>query len=277
MQKLIYILTIGTISLLLFQCKAKKPLLTDVESLEINSKLKADTVVSNLLKNNFEYTNLKAKVRTKFNSREKQNLTFNTFIKMKKDSTIHATISVAGIPIIVALILITPDSLKFLNKKDREYFVGEFSYIKEVLKTDITFNEIQSLLVGNPIRLDSNENNYLIEENNEIYLSSMSQSKMNQRKSANPPSAKWLIKYWVNELYKPGKTLLENDSAATQINIIQADFNKVDGQLFPNRTQAEIITPNDSVFIQLNYQRVKINTDMDYDFVIPSHYTPITP
>ena len=273
LKRIIYISTVSIISILLFQCKAKKPLITDVESLEINSKLKADTIVSSLLRNNFEYIDLKAKVKTKFKSREKRNLAFGTFIKMKKDSSIHATISVAGIPIIVALI--TPDSLKFLNKKDREYFVGGFSYVSEVLKTDISFQEIQNLLVGNPIRLDSTKSNYLIEDNEEIFVSSLSQSQLNQRKTVVPPSAEWLIKYWVNELYKPGKTVLENDSATTQISIFQADFNKVDGQLFPNRTRAEIVTPNDSIFIQLNYQRVKINSGVEYDFSIPSHYTPV--
>ncbi len=274
-KQITYWLTIGLISVLLFQCKAKKPLITDLEVEESTSKLQADTIVSNLLLNNFEFKDLKAKIRTKFKSREKQNLMFGTFIKMKKDESIHATISILNIPIVVALI--TPDSLKFINKKDQEYFVGDFSYVRELLKTDISFEEIQNLLIGNPIRLDSNKSNYLIEENEEVYLSSLSQKQLDKRKKATTLSSDWLVKYWVNELYKPGKTVILNDSAETSITVTQADFKKVDGQQFPNRTVAEIITPKDSIVVQLNYQRVKINSNVDYEFSIPSHYTPITP
>ena len=67
--------------------------------------------------------------------------------------------------------------------------------------------------------------------------------------------------------------MVENDSEKTVIEIIQADYNKVDGQFFPNRTQAEIVTPKDSITIQLNYQRVKINTGVDFEFSIPDHYS----
>jgi hypothetical protein len=260
------------ISLLLFQCKAKKPLIKQLDVEQTNSKLQADTLVSNLLKNNFEFVDLKAKIRTKFKSREKQNLQFGTFIKMKKDSAIHATISILNIPVVVALI--TPDSLKFINKKDQQYFVGDFNYVKEILKTDISFQEIQNLLIGNPIRLDSLKNNYLINDEQEVYISSMSQNQLNARKKSTKLSSDWLVKYWINELYKPGKTLLLNDSAQTSITVTQADYNKVNGQEFPNRTEAQIITPNDSIVIQLNYQRVKINSDVDFEFSIPSHYTP---
>jgi len=270
--KATYWLVLGLMSLLLIQCKAKKPLITDLDLQEFNSKVQADTVVSKLLRSNFEFNDLKAKIRTKFKSREKQNLVFGTFIKMKKDSFIHATISVASFPIVVALI--TPDSLKFINKKDQVYFIGDYSQIKNILKTEISFKEIQNLLIGNPIRLDSTKDNYIVEENNEAFISSLSQKQLDLRKKAKEASSDWLVKYWVNELYKPGKTMVLNDSAKTSISIIQADYNKVDGQLFPNRTEAEIISPKDSIVLQLNYQRVKINSNVEFDFVIPSHYTP---
>ena len=67
-KQITYWLTIGLISVLLFQCKAKKPLITDLEVEESTSKLQADTIVSNLLLNNFEFKDLKAKIRTKFKS-----------------------------------------------------------------------------------------------------------------------------------------------------------------------------------------------------------------
>lgn len=271
--KTLYIVFLFVSSLTLIQCKAKKPLI-EIEEDRIYhfSRNQADTIVKNVLANNFEFIDLKAKIKTKFKSRERKNLSFGTFIKMKKDSSIHATISFAAIPVLVAYI--TPDSLKFLNKKDQKYFVGDYSYVSKLLNTDISFAQIQNLLVGNPITLDSNRNNYFIEEENDIFISSLNPSQIKARKESRNPSSEWFIKYWVNELYKTGKTVMENDSSDTKIEVFQADYNKVSGQNFPNRTRAEIITPKDSISLILNYQRVKINTDLEYSFSIPDHYTP---
>ncbi|GEM_PF-3122808 len=271
-NKVVLNVMVAVFSLLLWQCRAKKPLITDSSTQELLSKQKADTIVSQVLANNFEFTDLKAKIKTKFKSREKQNLAFGTFIKIVKDSAIHATISLATIPVVVALI--TPDTLKFINKKDQKYFVGGFDYLSRLIKTEISFYEIQDLLVGNPVKLKQSELHYLIEEENQVYLSSKSKNALQLANENSAASSEWLVKYWVNELYKTGRTLVENSGKKTMIEITQADYNKVDGQLFPNRTQAEIVTPKDSITIQLNYQRVKINTGVEFEFSIPDHYTP---
>ncbi len=269
-NKLTLQLIIVCVSILFWQCRAKKPLIVESPNQELISKQKADTVVSQVVSNNFEFVNLKAKVKTKFKSREKQNITLGTFVKIIKDSVIHATISKASFPVVIAVI--TPDSLKFINKLDQKYFVGDFNFIQGILKTEINFYEIQDLLVGNPVKLKPSESHYLIEEESEVFLSSKSKGALQKLKLNEEPSGEWLVKYWVNELYKTGRTLVENDSAKTTIEIIQADYNKVEGQLFPNRTQAEIVTRKDSISIQLNYQRVKINSGVDFEFAIPDHY-----
>src|SRR5210317_657037 len=111
-NKILLKLLMVVFSLLIWQCRAKKPLITDSTSQELLSKQKADTIVKQVLENNFEFTDLKAKIKTKFKSREKQNIAFGTFVKIVKDSSIHATISIATIPVVVALI--TPDTLKFI-------------------------------------------------------------------------------------------------------------------------------------------------------------------
>ena len=267
-KPLVYILSLLFISTLLVQCKAKKPLL-DTEEGKIYhfSKTQADTIVREVLMNNFEFDNLKAKIKTKFKSREKQNLILGTFLKIKKDSVIHATISVLGFPAVVALI--TPDSLKFINKKDKKYFEGDFSYVSQLLNTEITFAQLQDLLVGNPIKMDSNYAHTLIQENEEFFIHPLSQTQLNTDENSDD----WKVKFWINELFKAGKTIVSSENRETQIEIFQADYNKTEGQLFPNRTKVEVITPKDSISILLNYQRVKINTEMDFDFSIPDNYT----
>ena len=67
-NKVVSNVMVAVFSLLLWQCRAKKPLITDSSTQELLSKQKADTIVSQVLANNFEFTDLKAKIKTKFKS-----------------------------------------------------------------------------------------------------------------------------------------------------------------------------------------------------------------
>ena len=59
-NKVVLNVLVAVFSLLLWQCRAKKPLITDSSTQELLSKQKADTIVSQVLANNFEFTDLKA-------------------------------------------------------------------------------------------------------------------------------------------------------------------------------------------------------------------------
>ncbi|MEN8929122.1 MAG: DUF4292 domain-containing protein [Flavobacteriales bacterium] len=261
-RQILHFVTVAFIALFFVQCKAKKPLISDKEGKVNLTRSEADTIVGKVMQNNFQYENLKAKIKTKYKSREKQNLSFSTFLKMEKDSIIHATISFLTIPVVVAVI--TPDSLKFINKKDKKYFEGDFSYISRLLNTEVTFRQLQELLIGNSIEMDSTRRHILVQDNEEFFIT--------EEKRMTDSRENWKVKYWINELFKAGKTILVNDKKATKIEIFQTDYNKEDDQLFPNRTKVEIVNPTDSISIQLNYQRVKINTEMEYEYSVPSHY-----
>jgi hypothetical protein len=52
--------------------------------------------------------------------------------------------------------VITPDSVKVLNKLDKFYQLRSVSYLKEITHLPFDFNVLQSIILGNPIYLDSN-------------------------------------------------------------------------------------------------------------------------
>ena len=73
--------------------------------------------------------------------------TVNLNIRIRQDSIIWLSISVAGFE--VARAHITPDSVRVINKLQREYYGGNFSYLKERFNVDVTFAQLQALLLGN--------------------------------------------------------------------------------------------------------------------------------
>jgi hypothetical protein len=72
---------------------------------------------------------------------------FNVFVVNRKDSIIYINVSKFGIE--GARLVLTPDSVKFVNHLSSNYYVGTFS-VRELLGLDesIDFYMVQSLLVG---------------------------------------------------------------------------------------------------------------------------------
>jgi hypothetical protein len=94
---------------------------------------------------NFEYLNTKSKIRFKD---AKTNLNANTNIRIKKDSMIWLSVSPA-LGIEAARCLITRDSIKIIDKINKEYIAEGFESLSERFNFNLSFDLIQSILIGN--------------------------------------------------------------------------------------------------------------------------------
>ncbi|HET8964338.1 MAG TPA: DUF4292 domain-containing protein, partial [Chitinophagales bacterium] len=96
----------------------------------------------------FKFDKLKAKLSIDADIDSSAN-SFTMALRMQKDSLIWMSLSKLGIE--GARILITKDSVKFVNTIKGQYFIGDFAYLSRFLNTDLDFEVIQSLLIGNSI------------------------------------------------------------------------------------------------------------------------------
>ena len=263
-KNLKYILFIFLTTAFSYSCKTRKELKKASISQDHTAMLQADTVLQKVAKNHFKFKNFKAKITTKYRDAKGKKYTFTTLLKIKKDSIILANMTAFGIP--VATIHITPDSIKFLNRRENTYFLGKFKYIEEKLNTKINFKEIQNLLTGNLMFLDTTKPHYLIDEISGFFISEI-------QKGLSPTSQKHPIKYWINELNKPGKTIFNNTSKNSKLTISNTEYKKVKDQLFPDKIEANFVSPKDTVNILLNYRKIKTEKNSTFKFKIPKNYT----
>ncbi len=119
------------------------------------SKLKKRSVaevLTELNKNTVDYTWYSAKGRVGFNA---DGITQNADIKlrMRRDSAIWIAVSVIGIE--GGRALITPDSIKLINRMNSTYLVEPFSYFQKKYNIPLSFQSLQEMLIGNaPDRKD---------------------------------------------------------------------------------------------------------------------------
>src|SRR5215217_2150819 len=115
-------------------------------------------------KNRIDFETFSAKVKVDFEGSDGKKNDFNAFIRLRKDSVLWVSIN-ALLGIEAFRILITPDSVKMLNKLDKVAQVRSLSYLQEVTQLPFDFYTLQELIVGNPVYLDSNVISFKKEEN----------------------------------------------------------------------------------------------------------------
>lgn len=81
---------------------------------------------------------------------------FKSTVRIQRDSAIWISVSaIAGVE--AARMLITPDTLKFLNRLENTYFIGPTTYLDSMVKVEMDFATLQAVLVGNMVPLDGME------------------------------------------------------------------------------------------------------------------------
>lgn len=199
-----------------------------------------------------------AKVKVNYEGGDGKNYEFNAFIRMEKDKVIWVSIiAILGIEGFRAII--TPDSVKVLNKQDKIVQIRTVSYLKEIAHLPFDFQTLQDLLVGNPVYLDSNVLYYKKDENGLSLLS-------------------------VGELFKNYITLNANDytlkhSKLDDVDVLRArtcdltygDYERKDSLKFSTYRKISVAEKS-KLDIQLSFKQYNFNEPLSFPFVIPKNY-----
>ena len=105
-----------------------------------------------------------AKVKVNYRDKEGEQPELTVFIRMQKDSVIWVSVNATIFSYEALRVLITPDSVKVLNKKDKIVQLRSVNYLKELVNLPFDFYTLQDFLLGNPIYLDSNVVSYKTNE-----------------------------------------------------------------------------------------------------------------
>ena len=101
-------------------------------------------LLKNIAENSLVYESLSiSRINCQFNSNQTKT-SFKISLKAIKDKQILAAISKLNIP--VGRVLLTPDSVVYVNYIERNYFVDDYTFLSNFLNIDLDFSTIQSIL-----------------------------------------------------------------------------------------------------------------------------------
>jgi len=177
----------------------------------------------------------------------------------------------------VAKVLITKDSVKFVNYISKNYFKGDFNYVNELLNADLDFDLLQAVLFGNSAEFSEEDTKLkpVTDRQNCHYLLSTERKRRLRKiqggaeiKSAmqtltlNPDNFKILS----NEFIDP----VTNRRFIANYN----NFTAKDSVFAPYHVDIDIVAQK-KASVKIEYVRIEKNTQQKLSINIPAKYDQI--
>ncbi len=257
MNKSSYILIIITL-FCYTSCRTAK----SIHSKEIAAVISAEEkekieVLQQIPNAQFNFNLITAKAKVAISSKgNTQNVTFN--IRMKKDEKIWISVNAIG-SIEVARILLTPDSVKIIDRINNKYIVKDYVFISNLLKNEVSFFSMQDLMIGN-VPLPLLVNNLRVMSNSENILLSNS---VDEKKSTIT-----LLK----STYKMLQLTVIDTFSNKNLKIDYADQRPIEGQNFPYLINSIASSEKESVKLDIQFVKVEKVSSLEFPFNIPKRF-----
>ena len=250
---------IGVAFLMIFSsCKTLKVQKTDTKTID-TELLKKKKVVQEHEKAAFGRKTLEAKIDASYDDGENTQ-DVNIKLRIEKDKTIWMSGNFLGIP--MAKIMITPDRIQYYEKIHKTYFDGDFSLLKEAFGVDMTYEQVQNLLLGQALFSLKNGVNESMQGEN-ILLTPIHQNE------------KFDIFYLIN----PANYKLQSQEAIISNNdtlrVMYSDYETVKGQKIPSKIKIESVQSNQNTKIKLDIRNIELDNKLKFPFEIPEGYNEL--
>lgn len=246
----------------LFGCKSMQRVATMPSGLP---RITTSALLDSVNENSFDLLSAKLGVS---HSTEKATQNFGARVRVKKDSVIWVSITPAlGIEAI--RVVVTPDTIKMLNRLENKYFIESFKKTNDLLQLEITYSMLQSVLLGEFIPIYG-QNDYALQPLVDLYTLIADEKvaentdvdvRVEQRTEFDPSI--WRVK----------RTILKNKARNEQILAEYSDFQLIGSKIFPAtmrfRTQGK-----ENVAVDLSWSKIEEKTTLRFPFNVPSKYAP---
>ncbi len=246
---------IGALSFLLAFSSCKKNI-TPVNSSPAGPS--ESTAPANL---DFKYFNARGRMQV---DDEGDKIATNINIRMRKDSVIWISL-IPALGIEAARIRFTQDSVHMLNRLKKEYFAGDYSFIKEKYKVDVNYDLLQAILLGNYLPAAEGKEKVIAEK---------------PLHHSRQELANLLIDQFLDaDLNKLKKITIKDQQTQNSISVDYAQFEPIENKPFAKAAliviqqgQAEK-EKNKGANASIDYNRISLNENtLAFPFSVPSGY-----
>jgi len=237
-----------------FSCKSTNV----IKGGSVDENLTAKAIIRNHYYSQLSFKTLSGKMRIDFTKGESTQ-TVSVSLRMEKDKAIWISA-----PLGIVKAYITPERVSFYNKMDNEYFDGNFSYLSHLLGTDLNFEKIQNLLLGEAL-YDLRDEKYTVAIANDNY-------------QLKPKKAGELFKtlFLIEPLnYKMVAQQLSQPWEKRMLEINYKNYQKVNKWILPGEIDILAIDADQTNNITVEFRNMEFNRALNFPYNIPNGFKEI--
>ena len=242
------------LSLMISGCKSTRKTLTPDD-------LASAKIINSHYATHFNFKTLSARLKVRYKD-ENSSQGVSVSLRMEKDKVIWISASILGITLAKAMI--TPDHVQYYEKIDGTYFNGDFKLLSDLLGTKLDFEQVQAILLGQPI-YDLQDANYTAVAGGQNYLVVPKR----QHKLFD-------LFFYLN----PGQFTMQQQRLAQKEQDRELTVNYDDYQpqavgLLPEHILIRAQEGEKTTEIEMEYRSIDVNEEVSFPFSIPSGYKEI--
>lgn len=197
-------------------------------------------------------------------------------IRIKKDSLIWISFSpLLGIE--AARLVLSTDSIKFINRLDKTYFTGDYAFIRSFFGTNVDYDMVQALLTGNDFNQYENENFRASVDRQEYRLTAT--HRMKKRREARQKETPTVLvqSIWLNpESFKIVRIdLREYNDENKKLSALYDDFVTVNGQRIPMMLFFDLWNAGKKTKVKIQVSKAELDEEQQFPFKIPENYAKL--
>lgn len=248
-------------------CKAKKELKAELKEQGFSF------LYNKMMENQISFDYLNARFSLVY-EQDKNKTNLKGQLRIKNDSVIWLSFTPA-LGIEAARVLLTNDSIEFMNRLNKTFFSGKYELVDSLLHTTIDYAIIQSMLVGNDLT-QYDVNKFRSSVDNGLYRMTIRERRKIKRfiKKGELNTRVLVQQIWLDpETYRIARIDIkeQGEDNNNKLRVFYRDYIEVGDQLFPSEMRIEIVS-NKSIFIDVDFNKVTMNNPLRFPFKIPSKY-----
>lgn len=231
-------------------------------------------LIRQLRANQLDYHTFSSKYSASF-SQGRTSSEFSGQVRMVRDSAIWVSISPAfGIEMI--RLLVTADSVKYINRIDKIYYSGDYSILREFLDANIDFDILQALIIGNDFRFYEYSSFRATVDDQEYKLSTSGRRKIVRQVGTDDDPVILVQNIWLDpRIFKITRVdLKEYQKDNKHMGLRYTDFQEIGSQKMPGSVRLEIVS-RDEIGINFRFSKPALNPVITLPFSIPGSYDRI--
>ena len=212
-----------------------------------------------------EFNTLAARMQVKYQTPQ-QSQSITTSLRIQKDAVIWIKASILGVTL--SKILLTPEKVTLYETIGNSYFEGDFSLISDLLGTQINFDQVQRLLLGQSI-LNIRPKTVNISP---VLVGTPQTSKY--RISPKKQNLNYMLFMLLNpDNFMVHQAQISQPDAKKNLLVQYGPYQKIENDYYP--TQLGMLAQDglEQTRIFIRYKKIDLNVSVGFPFNIPKGYT----